>query len=675
MAKIRGIIIFLMLSFVLMLGIWIGTKLNYSENKKQQQYKDNIQSTIAVVNEDMGALNKGIVENYSASVINKLDNGFVLVSSEAAQAGFDKGIYGSIVSFPTNLSQKVVAINSKQPEKVNLDFVISQNLPEDKYIESYKKIIDLQYQVNQMLSYTYVYSIYTELHEAQDQVNSIFQNDNDDMTAVDKVKLKKFTEDLNLGDIPNPEFKPETLDFNDFVENVRGYANDISKAYTDSYDKAKQDYDVYGKEMISLTETLSDKSYEWSNNMQTWQTNVLDYDNKVDDLLKRLIDWQNTANTWKQNNQNWYDNLGKYKEDMLKLKDSADEFRNQSQDFVNKSVKWKNDAKAWSNSILQSQLSRESAVKDALNKYNDNYQSMNQLKTALNKWKTDLEAYDPAKGGPVPQLILPNGFKDPDNLKPLEEWKTDTFNNCPTISNDNLTAFNDTIVTPPDFIGSKDLPEMATAPEKPEIKIPEKPEEIQNSVTDMSEQVYKYNPQNYLTPEIMKTIDDYVYKYSDNIYIVKDKMDKNVENNEKKLSDTYGYYNKYVSDLKTSAIGCNNKEQDNLNKALNIFYTAKNDTSNENKQLLGFFSSMMPNSRIQSVLNKNVVEFTVDPVNFVDTSIRTSQEVLNTSERFISLTQKAMIIIFILICISLIIMLIKFLKTKRVKDDLDLEEF
>ena len=671
MTKLRRLISFLVLSFVMILGIWIGTKLNYSENKKQQQYKDNIQSVIAVVNEDRGALNKGIVENYSASVINKLGDDFVMVSAQAAQAGYDKGIYGSIVSFPPNLSQQVVSINSKQPEKVNLDFVINENLSEDKYVESYKKIIDLQYNVNQMLSYSYVYSIYTEVHSAQNQVNSIFQNDTDDMSALEKVKLSDFTEQLRLENIPNPEFRPETLNFNEFVENVSGYANDISKEYTDSYDKAKEDYSVYGKELIDLTETLRNKSSEWGTNMQNWQTDVQTYDNKVFDFQKSLINWQDSANTWKNNNQAWYDNLGKYKDDMLKIKASANEFKQQSQDFVDESNKWKNDAKAWSNSILQSQLNRENTVKNALQKYNDNYTRINTLKTALTDWKSELEAYDPEKDGPVPQLVLPNGFVYPQDLAELDEWQTEVFENCPSISNENLTAFDKTISDPPDFVGSKDLPEMDKAPDKPELKIPEKPEEIQKSVTDMSSQVYKYDPQKYLTPEIQKSIDEYINKYSNYAYEVKDKMDKNVDSNVKKLDDTYIYYNKYVTDLKEKALDCHEKEQKNLSDSLGIFYTAKTSTSIENKQLLGFFSSMMPNSRLKSVLNKDVVEFTVDPVNFVDTSIRTPKQVVNSSERLLSLTQTAMLVIVALICIVLIIMLAKFLRSKNVRDELD----
>ena len=196
-----------------------------------------------------------------------------------------------------------------------------------------------------------------------------------------------------------------------------------------------------------------------------------------------------------------------------------------------------------------------------------------------------------------------------------------------------------------------DIPEM---PVKPELEMPEKSERLQDAIFEMSTAVYDYDPEDYLTPEIREKTMEYVSLYSDHTYKVKDDMDNNLHNNIAMLDKAYDEYNTYVSELREKALSCHEKEQKNLDDALNIFYTAKTATSAENKELLGKFQSMMPNSRKQDVLNIDVLEFTVTPVNFINANIR-DEDQKGLQAELLEITKICSLVVLFVLCVFLII--------------------
>lgn len=660
MRKFRLIFIIIGLMFSFSVGIYFGIRVNYKENLKSSNIRTELKDTIAVVNEDMGTYNNGSVKNYSEQIIDKMGDGFVLVSASAAQAGFDEGIYGSIVSFPTNLSKQVVSINSSRPEKVNLDFIINEHLPEDKYIQCYKRIIDLQYELNQTLSYMYVYSIYTEFHTGQDHIGSLFQNDKDDMSALEKVKLSNFTEQLELGDIPRPELNLDTLQFYEFVENVSGYAYSISDAYQDSYNQAVDDYSAYGDGLIDTTETLQDKSNEWDNNMTLWKNKILAYDSKVTEYKNSLVNWKSSADIWKTSNEKWYENLLKYKENLVEKRKVTDALVDEYNSYIANADEWQTKYDIWASPVI----TYGGDLQTSVDEFNKKVEDLNTYKKCLDDWNNSLESYNPLSDKDIPELELPKNFSIPATMDEIADLQAPSIDDYPVLTPETLNSYKINLIDPPEFSGDIELPEIVDEPVKENLEMPEKPEEIQYCLSDMSEKVYKYNPNNYLTSDIRDSISGYVTKYSDYVYEVKSMMDDTMSNNNQKLRDSYDYYNEYVKNLKEKSIACHEKEQQNLEDALNIFYTEKTNTSNENIELLGTLQTMMPESRINSVMNKNVVEFTVDPVIFVDASIRKPDETLSASDQLSLNLKNIMIGLFIASCIITIIMIIVYIKSK-----------
>ena len=72
-------------------------------------------TAIAVVNSDMGVEIDGERINYSASIIETLDANFTLVSPAMAESGFESGAYGAVITFPSDVSSRIVSFNTQHP--------------------------------------------------------------------------------------------------------------------------------------------------------------------------------------------------------------------------------------------------------------------------------------------------------------------------------------------------------------------------------------------------------------------------------------------------------------------------------------------------------------------------------------------------------------------------------
>lgn len=729
---------------LLSIGIWVGVHAEASRNQKQQEVSDSIQTTIAVVNQDMGALNHGIKENYSAAVIGKLGSDYVMASSQAAQAGYDSGTYGAIITFPSNLSAHVVSINEPEPEKVNLEFRVNPKLPEKEYIEVYNKIIDLQYEVNQMLSYMYVYSIYEEMHDAQDKVGMLFQNDTDDMEAANQVKLYNFMEKLNFGDIPNPPFEPARMQFDTFVSQVDQYAQYMANVYLSSYDLATKDYITFEDRLVTLVDVIGTESSQWETDIGNWKNVSVQRMQDVENFKNDLLQWLGIARVWRTNNETWQSNLAGYQQ-------SIEQYYTQVSGFITTVNNWRGSAQTWGNQIEFLQEQREQMVQDYVGKYIDNYEDLNTYKTALDAWATELQAYadsleeeqeetttepeveetttegsteetteylettqseertepeiteseeitqevttaqametstQPApvkKGGGdnhpgqhqhVPELQLPPGFIMP---APLSELNLPDFDKPPCPSLDSVEEFEVSLPEPP--MWGNDIVLDRFPEYEGEISFedaPNIPEALKNSLAEISHDTPKFNPGNYLTEEVKAHADEYVSQYAEHLRSVKAELEGLQERNIGQLDQAYFSYNQYVGELRSDALSCHSAEQKRLQDGIGIFYNAKTATSKENRDLLGFFESMMPNSRINSVMNKEVVEFTVGPIDFVNTNIRTVQLKDDyAQEDLLRLVETMVLGFFIALCLFLLSLLFMYFVKKNRERKALLEE-
>ena len=115
---------------VFITGIRIGSAAEADLQQDRQSTQARLNTIIAVVNADVGEYINGARYNYSAAIIDNLGDDFILVSPAMAQTGFVNGTYAAIVTFPPEVSSRILSFNAVEPERINLEFQINCTMRE-----------------------------------------------------------------------------------------------------------------------------------------------------------------------------------------------------------------------------------------------------------------------------------------------------------------------------------------------------------------------------------------------------------------------------------------------------------------------------------------------------------------------------------------------------------------
>ena len=297
---------------VFIFGLRMGAE---SESERQfdiQAAQRSLSTTIAVVNSDIGVAVNGGMYNYAAAIINTLGDDFVLVSPAMAQTGFINGTYGAIVTFPSNVSARVLSFNAIWPERVQLEFQINPNLSEREYLETFIAITELQMAINTTLASTYVSSILRQFHDAQDQVEGVFQNNLADLLAVEFITLGDFTANLELDEVPFVPIEPNELDTPFYMEHVRTFAEEVSHWYLQSYAMASSQFLWMRDGLIRLTDNFPAQEDNWLNMLMAWTEYSEFYGELLDIYSEEVHAHEEALIAWHLENVDWHESLETY---------------------------------------------------------------------------------------------------------------------------------------------------------------------------------------------------------------------------------------------------------------------------------------------------------------------------------------------------------------------------
>lgn len=854
----------------LVTGIWLGTKMDVEQLNKQNNFSSDIKRTIAVVNQDAGVKNKEANINYSEAFISSLNSDYKVVSYKEAQDGMDNGKFSAIVTFPSDLSNNVYSLNDSTLQSPKIEFVVNPALVESAYIETYLKVLDLQNEMNKSISFLYVSSVFDEFHDAQDKVKEIFKNDDDDMKALSSVKLHDFRLNVNWSDIPQVEFNPTEINFDQFVSSVQKYADNMSEKYLDSYAVAQSDYEKYQKDFSSMAQQMSSAGTQWYNKVNEREKNVTQYADSVmsycNDVtlwgqnvhnwnnstskwlsgislyLNDINLWKNSIVSWKNTTEHWSDNyessIDSYKEDLNNYSDNVyNHYLHDTDEWACSYTQYRDDTEAllgniqtlvdeynskvdidnayatevtkFSNELLTYYNNTKNLSSDLINQYynpmksyhsalkegyfgsdtkvglveriNNYYSSVESYEMALNTYKDDLEdyinEYDSQLNGfwkvywmqyfftgiepdmsamTKPELDLENLHGSWENNYDFSTIKGDIQNvssnindSCAeqnqildTVKNNldqtiressdriielSLTAppaqpeysdllqegtlqkinddaldeyihpdlpqwnnkfesppsadayitdevrkapqaINDFNKIAPEFDGSEFEEFSAVQPEDIKDSLPILPAEFTDGCNGIVAESAKYVPENYLTNDVRSQVNSIVGMYAANLENTDSGLKNNLTSNNNLLLQAYGKYNSYVGNLRSDANTAYINKENDLNGSLEAFYNAKDNTSKENKELLKDFSEKLPNSRTNSVTNKDLVDFTVSPIDIISGDIRhNEQSGASLQEKRLETYSFIIIVVASIVAATILIILIIYLKDSRTR--------
>ena len=319
-----------------------------------------MQTTIAVINADTGSIVDGERQNFSAAIIDTLGDDFVLVSPAMAYTGLTSGMYGAVITFPSHVSERVLSFNTQNPEQIRLEFQINPNLPEQDFIETHTRIMDLQMAINTTIAYTYVSSILDQFHAAQDEVDMIFLNDLAHLEALGIVNMEQFTASLQLDTLPNLPLDLNAPVTSHFLTSVTDFAELVADMYQSSFDSAVEDYLYMRSGLIAMTEHFPEQEREWMDALEVWSdifaqygADLQAYSSLVRNHQMALENWYMQASFWNEDLMGQQENLGDWFDDISYWNDYLLEHERDSFD-------WFLFASNWSDDLTMYQLDLES---------------------------------------------------------------------------------------------------------------------------------------------------------------------------------------------------------------------------------------------------------------------------------------------------------------------------
>lgn len=211
---------------------------------------------VAVVNLDEGADYKSEKVYYAQQILDFSEaDGFKYTSLSDAMSGLDNGTYGAYIVIPADFSSNVLSINDS-PAVSKIEYTLSDMITDTSKYETLLKITNLSNDLDNDLSYMYLESLMTEIHEVQDNAEEVMDNDKDDKDIIDKIKAADL---ISLVEIPKmKDVKKDTKDidsdkYNDSNEKL---VKDMDKKYADLIDEAEGTLKKADKQKETLQKEL-----------------------------------------------------------------------------------------------------------------------------------------------------------------------------------------------------------------------------------------------------------------------------------------------------------------------------------------------------------------------------------------------------------------------------------
>lgn len=276
----RKYLSFALVTILCISGVLSGcNKEEAKPNTTEKSDATTVSEQIAVVNEDTGVEYPSGTVNYSDEFIKTLDEEiFTITSATDAEEGLKDGTYAGSLMFPANLSYMILNINYGNPQRIKLNYLISDIADKDISDKTHKRIIDSYQEFNDRLSYAYINALLEEVEQGQNDVGKIFGNDASIIAAAEK-----FSDGDYDSEYQDPVLPRNTLDYSEHnTDEYRtsgiNYADDVDGLYKDAYKSA---YD----EQTKVQGNIPDKQsvIDAAENMKTLHGMVQSYNS---DLVK-----------------------------------------------------------------------------------------------------------------------------------------------------------------------------------------------------------------------------------------------------------------------------------------------------------------------------------------------------------------------------------------------------
>ena len=223
-----------------------------------------ITDRVAIVNLDEGVMVQDEKVNYAEKLIINLDENFSFTGLEDARQGYATGIYAGYLIIPATFSESIVSLNNT-PVRSEISYAINSNLREDVKEEVIYDVLALMNDINDGISYMYLHSVLDDFHTAQDEANTVMNNDIEERDAIDAVQANDLVALVPVAEFTEIENNIDPVDVSEYMVKNIELTGEVGLKYTEYLMESEEEHFRINEEAFVLMEEMGNMSSIMSN--------------------------------------------------------------------------------------------------------------------------------------------------------------------------------------------------------------------------------------------------------------------------------------------------------------------------------------------------------------------------------------------------------------------------
>ena len=250
-------------TFLVAIGVLLGS---YITDQKIKNAEGSLYTTtkIAVVNLDEGVDYEEKHRNFAKELISAQNEDLMITGLNDAKTGIEDGRYAAYIIMPSDFSSNVVTINT-EPKKSLIRYEISKNLSDTAKDKTTVNVMDVNNSINDDLGYMYLYSVFNEFHNGQNNALKVISNDSKDKEVLMAISNVDLTESIDIREVERLESDVENLNVSDDFEKNQELIETIDLAYKGYLGKIEDETNGVKSDSVIISNNLNNLGLGISN--------------------------------------------------------------------------------------------------------------------------------------------------------------------------------------------------------------------------------------------------------------------------------------------------------------------------------------------------------------------------------------------------------------------------
>ena len=235
---------FLLITLIMGISIGIFAMNQYVKKQKEVELKTTaglITDKVAIVNLDNGVMVGDENVNYAGKLLTDLEDNFLFTGLEDARAGYESGMYAGYLIIPATFSEGVVSLNDT-PVRAEITYAINENLTAEAKEQAIYDVMEFMTNLNDKISYMYMHSMMDEFHDAQDETDTVMENDLAEKKAINAIEAEDLIALAPITEITEIDNTIEPVDVSEYISKNVELTGNVGTKYKEFIAKSETEH-------------------------------------------------------------------------------------------------------------------------------------------------------------------------------------------------------------------------------------------------------------------------------------------------------------------------------------------------------------------------------------------------------------------------------------------------